>query len=172
MAINPHPEAAIQALVDRYQAQPADFRGQANLIVPPEEIVEISRTLRDDYQFDMLMGITGVDYWPEMEPRFHLVYFYRSLPKEARLILRAPIQGKLPVIHSLVEVYPNANWYEREVWDMLGIRFEGHPDLRRILMPEDWEGHPLRKDYPQGYEEVRFSFNWKELDKKKPSPRD
>ncbi len=172
MAIDFLPQTAIQVLVDRFGAQPADFRGQANLIVPTEQIVEIARTLRDELRFDMLAGLSGVDYWPEMEPRFHLIYLFRSLPNKERIILRAPVPGKLPVVRSLIEIFPNANWYEREVWDMLGIRFEGHPDLRRILMPEDWQGHPLRKDYPQGYEEVRFSFNWKELDKRKPSPRD
>jgi NADH-quinone oxidoreductase subunit C len=82
--------------------------------------------------------------------------------------LRVPLNGNAPEIPSIEAVYPNANWHEREIWDMFGIRFAGHSDLRRILMPYDWEGHPLRKDYPLGYEEVQFSFNYDEIDQRKP----
>jgi NADH-quinone oxidoreductase subunit C len=81
--------------------------------------------------------------------------------------LRVPLPGENPSVLSLESVYPNANWHEREVYDMFGISFEGHTDLRRILMPHDWEGHPLRKDYPLGYEEVQFSFNFDEIDRRK-----
>jgi len=78
------------------------------------------------------------------------------------------VPGKNPTVPSIVEVFPNANWHEREIWDMFGIRFDGHPDMRRILMPYEWEGHPLRKDYPLGYEEVQFTFNFDEIDLRKP----
>jgi NADH-quinone oxidoreductase subunit C len=78
------------------------------------------------------------------------------------------LNGNAPSLSTIEGVYPNANWHEREIWDMFGIRFEGHSDLRRILMPEDWEGHPLRKDYPLGYEEVQFTFNYDEIDARKP----
>ena len=80
-----------------------------------------------------------------------------------RLRLRVPLNGNAPHLRHVEKVYPNANWYEREVWDLFGIRFEGHSDLRRIVMPHDWEGHPLRKDYPLGYEEVQFTFNFDEI---------
>jgi NADH-quinone oxidoreductase subunit C len=78
------------------------------------------------------------------------------------------VPGDDPVLPTTSGVYRNADWYERELWDMFGIKITDHPDLRRILMPEDWQGHPLRKDYPLGYEEVQFTFNFDEIDKKKP----
>jgi NADH-quinone oxidoreductase subunit C len=83
-----------------------------------------------------------------------------------------PLEGNDPEMPSLIEVYPNANWFERELWDMFGLRFTGHPDLRRILMPFDWEGHPLRKDYPLGYEEVQFTFNYEDIEVRKPRPKE
>jgi NADH:ubiquinone oxidoreductase 27 kD subunit len=82
--------------------------------------------------------------------------------------LRVPLDDSQPSVQTLESVYPNANWKEREIWDMFGIRFEGHSDMRRILMPDDWEGYPLRKDYPLGYEEVEFTFNIDEIDLSKP----
>jgi NADH-quinone oxidoreductase subunit C len=113
-----------------------------------------------------------VDYWPQTEPRFHVVYQFNSYSKHIRITVRVPLDGNEPVMDTVTGVYPNANWLERELWDMFGIRFEGHPDLRRILMPFDWEGHPLRKDYPLGYEEVQFTFNYDEIDQRKPRPKE
>jgi len=117
----------------------------------------------------MLIDVTAVDYWPQQTPRFHLVYQLISMRPYALLRLRAPLDGNSPQVKSITGVYPNANWYEREVWDLFGIKFEGHPDPRRLLMPADWVGHPLRKDYPLGYEEVQFSFNYDEIQRKKPA---
>jgi NADH-quinone oxidoreductase subunit C len=82
--------------------------------------------------------------------------------------LRVPLQGTDAELPTIESVYLNANWFEREVYDMFGILFKGHSDLRRLLMPKDWEGHPLRKDYPLGYEEIQFSFNFDEIDRRKP----
>jgi len=96
------------------------------------------------------------------------VYIFYSTANHAYLNVRVPLDGDAPTIRTLETVYPSANWREREVWDLFGIRFEGHSDLRRLLMPPDWEGHPLRKDYPLGYEEVQFTFNFDEIDIRKP----
>jgi NADH-quinone oxidoreductase subunit C len=161
-------QAAVSVLVERFGAQAQEFRGQTTLVIAPEHIFNACQVLRDEFDFNFLEEETAVDYWPEQEPRFYVVYQLYSLEKHLRLGVRVPISGKSPSLPSLVDLFANANWREREIWDMIGIRFEGHPDLRRILMPHDWQGHPLRKDYPLGYEEVQFSFNAKEIDRDKP----
>lgn len=116
--------------------------------VPPDRLVETCRALRDapSLGFDFLADVIGVDYLPR-QPRFEVVYHLVSIPnlRRLRLKVRVPEGGTVPTVQ---DVWPAANWHEREVWDMFGIVFEGHPDLRRLLMPEDWEGHPQRKDYP------------------------
>jgi NADH-quinone oxidoreductase subunit C len=86
--------------------------------------------------------------------------------------LRVPLNGNAPHLATMEKVFPNANWFERELWDMFGIVFDGHSDLRRILMPYDWEGHPLRKDFPLGYEEIQFTFNANEVMMRKPHPKE
>lgn len=161
-----HP--VVSALTERFKADVAEFRGQVTALIAPEHLVAACRMLRDEFAFDFLEAETAVDYWPEMEPRFHVVYQLYSLSKHLRLGLRVPVSGANPSLPTIETLYPNANWHEREIWDMFGIRFEGHSDLRRILMPYDWQGHPLRKDYPLGYEEVQFSFNAHEIDRTKP----
>jgi NADH-quinone oxidoreductase subunit C len=128
--------------------------------------------LRDQHGFNMLAAMSAVDYWPQREPRFHVVCEFKNIAQKLRVELRVPLNGDEPQFPTLSGVFPNANWHERELWDMFGIKIEGHPDPRRILMPEDWAGHPLRKDYPLGYEEVQFTFNYKEIDQRKPRPQD
>jgi len=164
-------QPVVQALVGRFGAQTLERLDQVSLIVKPEHIFEVCRALRDEFSFERLSGQTGVDYWPQVEPRFHVIYQLHSISKNIRLGLRVPVNGSDPCLPTIETIYPNANWHEREIWDMFGIRFEGHPDLRRILMPEDWIGHPLRKDYPLGYEEVRFTFN-PDVDNRKPHPKE
>jgi len=159
-------QEAVTALQDRFEAQSCHFCGDLSLVLSAKHILEAARTLRDEFSFDMLADETASDYWPE-EPRFHVVYNFNSVIRHVRLSLRVPIQGEDPVLPTLEGLFPNANWHERELWDMFGIRFEGHSDLRRILMPHDWEGHPLRKDYPLGYEETQFTFNFDEIAKRK-----
>ncbi len=164
-------ELVVQALQDRFNVQVETFRDEVSLIVQPEDIVEVCRTLRDEYNFDFLADLTAVDYWPQQAPRFHVVYQLYSYLHNVALRLRVPVDGEEPEVPTVEGVYPNANWYEREVWDMFGIKFAGHSDLRRILMPFDWVGHPLRKDYPLGYEEPQFTFNFHDIERKKPRAR-
>ena len=122
---------------------------QPTIVVPSDLIVETCAALRDepDLRFVFLSDVTAVDWWPG-EPRFEVVYHLASFEHRARLRLKARLPGENPHIRTVSGLWPAANWLEREVWDLFGIVFDGHPDLRRLLMPEDWEGHPLRKDYP------------------------
>ncbi|HWZ54352.1 MAG TPA: NADH-quinone oxidoreductase subunit C [Candidatus Acidoferrales bacterium] len=120
-------------------------RKQAIVLVAADQLREISRYCRDEEKFDMLDDLTAVD-WPKREKRFDVVLILYSFPKNERLRLKAHAAETEPV-PSLCEIWPVANWLERECFDMFGIVFEGHPDLKRILMPDEWQGHPLRKDY-------------------------
>ncbi len=145
------------------------FRDQTTVDLDRAGIREACRILHDDaaLRFNLLAALTAVDYWPK-EPRFTVVYQLYSIPNRVFLGLRVPLESDAAEVDSIESVYPNANWHEREVFDLFGVDFKGHSDLRRILMPKDWEGHPLRKDYPLGYEEVQFSFNFDEIDDQKP----
>jgi len=146
-----------------------EFRGQTSVTLDRETIVSACQMLRDDpdLDFNFLAALTAVDYWPS-EPRFKIVYQLYSLANKEFIGLRVPLNEGSPEISTIESIYPNANWHEREVYDMFGVTFKDHSDLRRIIMPHDWEGHPLRKDYPLGYEEVQFTFNFDEIDKRKP----
>lgn len=127
----------------------SDF-GDDTALVLRERIVEILTFLRDDpdLRFEFAMDLTGVDYLGE-EPRFEVVYHLYSFEKKHRVRIKARIPEEDPVIDSVVSVWPGIDWYEREAWDMYGIRFRNHPNLKRILMYEEFVGHPLRKDYPK-----------------------
>jgi NADH-quinone oxidoreductase subunit C len=164
-------EEIVEALQKDFGLSFEEFRGEAHVFARPEQIVNVITALHDVHGFELLSALTAVDYWPQQEPRFHVVYLFHSYSKNMRLEVRAPLNGNSPSMPTVSGVYPNANWFERELYDMFGIRFEGHPDLRRILMPHDWEGHPLRKDYPLGYEEVQFTFNYEEIDRRKTRPK-
>ncbi len=124
------------------------FRDELTLVVRSEHLRRAADFLRSDpeLQFVLLSDIAAADRFP-MEPRFELNYHLASLARRERLRLKVRVAGDIPVVESVVSVWPAANWHEREIFDLFGVRFEGHPDLRRILMPEDWEGYPLRKDY-------------------------
>jgi len=121
--------------------------GEATLFILPSRIVEVCRFLKDEQKFARLSGITAVD-WHPADPRFEVVYLLHSLEKNLRLRLKCWVSEAQCEIDSVTGVWRGADWYEREVFDMFGIGFRNHPDLRRILMPNDWEGNPLRKDYP------------------------
>ena len=161
-------QSIASAFNERFQTGTYEFRDEVSLIVQPEQVVEICRTLRDEFDFEILSEETAVDYWPEQTPRFHVVYRVRSLKNNLIIGLRVPLNGNAPSLSTIEGIYPNANWFEREIWDMFGIRFDGHTDPRRIIMPADWQGHPLRKDYPLGYEEPQFTFNYEDIDLRKP----
>jgi NADH-quinone oxidoreductase subunit C len=124
--------------------------GETTLWISPDKIVPVCRFLKESQQFNRLSGVTAVD-WHPAEPRFEVVYFLHATGKNERLRLKCWLSEPY-AIDSLTGVWRAANWYEREVFDLFGITFRNHPDLRRILMPDSWEGHPLRKDYPvHGY---------------------
>ncbi len=122
-------------------------RGEPTLEVPPERIAALCRYLKDELAFVRLSAVTVVDRFPA-EPRFEVIYLVHSLERGQRLRLKCRLGSEQPEIDSVTDVWRSANWYEREVFDLMGVRFRNHPDLRRILMPEGWKGHPLRKDYP------------------------
>ena len=125
-------------------------RGELTLTVAPENIVPTLTALKAA-GYNAFEDMTAVDWFPS-EPRFQLSYHILSHAYKERVRLRAMVSGDAPAVDSATQVWPGANYYEREVFDLFGIRFNGHPYLRRLLMPEDWEGHPLRKDYPvEGY---------------------
>lgn len=134
-------------------------QGQTAVVVRPGQIVAILRWLRDtpDLRMNHLRSLCGVDNARRKDPglsRFEVVYNLYSIPLRHEIRVRAEVGDKDPAIDSVVELWTGANWLERETFDLLGIRFEGHPDLHRVLLPDDWVGHPLRKDYPlKGKEE-------------------
>ena len=130
------------------------------LQIEPAALLQVCTVLRDDpaLDFAMLTWIAGVDWLPR-EPRFEVVYGLLSLAHHARLTLKVPVGADSPSVPSVTGLWPTADWHERETFDFYGIRFTGHPELTRILLPEDWEGWPLRKDSPLGYEEVAFTHN-------------
>jgi NADH-quinone oxidoreductase subunit C len=127
------------------------WRNETTVVLAPQDLQRVCRFLRDDpnLAFDFLSDVTGVDrlMLPESSPRFEVVHHVYSLQYRRRLRLKVRVDDG-QAVPTLTGVWPTADWHEREVYDLFGVPFEGHPDLRRILMPDDWEGHPLRKDYP------------------------
>jgi NADH-quinone oxidoreductase subunit C len=139
--------AAVEAFdTDAVTAGKLD-RNELTLEIAPGKIVSVCGFLKYDQQFVRLSSVTAVDRYPA-EPRFEVVYHLHSIERNERLRLKCRVRGEDPVIDSVTSVWRSANWYEREVFDLFGITFLNHPDLRRIMMPDDWEGYPLRKDYP------------------------
>jgi NADH-quinone oxidoreductase subunit C len=157
----------LEKLEKEIGATVSEYRGDASLVVPAEKVVEACQQVKG-LGFELLSAMTAVDYWPQETPRFHVIYQFSSISRNMVLTLRVPLAGVNPSLSTVSHLYRNANWRERELWDMFGIKATGHPDLRRILMPADWEGHPLRKDYPLGYEEPQFTFNFEEINLRKP----
>ena len=144
--MNQHVTRTIKEKFPEYVTDSHAFRGDETVVIKREALLEVAGYLRDGLGFEFLMDLTAVDY-PGREERFEMVYHFFSLSANLRLRLKAPVGGQNPVIASLTPLWSGANWFEREVYDMFGIKFEGHPDLRRILMYDTFEGHPLRRDY-------------------------
>lgn len=148
------------------------FRDETTLIIKPEKIVAFARYLRDTkgLVFNFLSDISAVDYYPDYNRpgRFGVCYHLYSMLYNRRLRLKVYLPEDAPTVPTVTVVWRAAEWLEREIYDMMGINFKGHPDLRRVLLPDDWEGHPHRRDYPLGYETVMFSFNKDEINKSKP----
>ena len=140
----------VAALLERHRdaiVEGDSARGETSLFVDPLQIVAICTFLKREQQFNRLSGITAVDWYP-VDPRFELVYLLHSLPRKERIRLKCRLGEDAAEIDSLTGVWHAADWYEREVFDLFGIRFRNHPNLTRIMMPDTWEGHPLRRDYP------------------------
>jgi NADH-quinone oxidoreductase subunit C len=141
---------AVVKLKEKYALSILDvkeFRGEVTVTVKKEDIVAICRFLKAELSYNLLTDVTAVDYLGK-EPRFLVVYNLYSIPNKDRLRLKAPVSEEDCTIDTVSVVWRTANWLERETYDLMGITFNNHPDLRRILMTDDWVGHPLRKDYP------------------------
>ena len=161
-------ETIVQALQENFSVRFEEFRGETHVFVNAENIVKALTLLRDKYDFELLSALTAIDYWPQLSPRYHVIYQLTSLARNLSLQLRVPLEYGEPHVPTATGVYEVANWRERELRDMFGIIPDGHPDLRILLLPEGWEDkHPLRRDFPLGAEEVQFTFNIDEIDLRK-----
>jgi len=153
-ALKEYPELAAILEWNRSAVESARWdRNELTIWIHRAHIREACAVLQEHpvLRFDALSDLTCVDWYPS-EPRFEVVYHLWSTPRKSRLRLKVKLGGDDARITSVVSIWPSANFFEREVFDLFGIRFEGHPYLRRLLMPEDWQGHPMRRDYPvEGY---------------------
>nr|CAX68921.1 NADH-quinone oxidoreductase subunit C [uncultured bacterium] len=133
------------------ESRTSEYRGEASIEISKHQVLELLKYLKEDadLDFSVLMDLCGVDYlWQNRKPRFEVVYHLYSISKNHRLRVKVALQEEDLTIPSVAPLWPAANWYEREAWDMFGIKFVGHPNLKRILLYEEFQGHPLRKDYP------------------------
>ena len=162
-------ETIVQALQEKFGVTFEEFRDETHVFVKAENIIEALILLRDKYDFELLSAMTAIDLLPQLSPRYHVIYQLTSLARNLSLQLRVPLDDANPHIPTATGVYDVANWRERELRDMFGITPDGHPDLRILILPEGWEDkHPLRRDFPLGYEEVQFTFNVDEINLRKP----
>ena len=144
-----------QTTIDRLRGAFSDlafseFRGDTRVVAPRQSLFAVLRTLKDELGFELLVDVTCVDYlhYRGAKDRFGLVYLLANAETAERVTVRCFVNDPEPTVPSVVDLWQGANWLEREVWDLFGIRFSGHPDLRRIVLPEEFTAHPLRKDYP------------------------
>lgn len=154
-------QATIDRLINAFPGvETSEFRGQARAVVPRESILDALAFLKDESGFDMLVDVTCVDYlaYRGARGRFGLVYLLLNTESGERLTVRTFVDDPEPSVPSVAPLWEGANWLEREAWDLFGIHFEGHPDLRRIVLPEEFTAHPLRKDYPMQGRGERHNF--------------
>ncbi len=165
-------DSRIEKIVNVLQQQAGatfdEFRGDVRVYIPGDKLRDTLLFLRDEHEFQLLSLLSAIDYWPEDHPRLHVVYELKSVTQNLLIQLRVMLPEADPRVPSVADIFETANWKERELYDMFGITVDGHPDMRRILMPDDWDGHPLRRDYPLGYEEPQYTFNYKEINLRKP----
>ena len=152
------------------------YAGETTLVLNPDYLPVVARYVRDTagLVYNFLSDISAVDYYPDYNRpgRFGVSYHLLSMLYKRRLRLKVYLPEDEPTVETVTTVWPGANWPEREVMDMMGVDFKGHPDKRRLLMPDDWNGHPHRRDYPLGYETPMFSFNAEEIMKHKPKAKE
>lgn len=152
------------------------FREETTLVVDGAQLLSVMQYLRDTpgLIYNFLSDISAVDYYPEYSRpgRFAVSYHLYSMLYNRRLRVKVYLQEEDPKVSTVTDVWPVANWLEREAMEMMGITFEGHPDPRHVLLPEDWHGFPHRRDYPLGYETIQFSFNIEEILKHKPTAKE
>lgn len=170
-----NPAEALQAAFPDVLQDVITFRDETTVVVPPSEIPRVLHFFREmkGLVYNFLSDISAVDYYEPHGPitrpeRFAVSYHLYSMLYNRHLRVKTYVNEGDPVVPTVTGIWPGANWLEREAYDLMGIRFEGHPDMRRLLMPEDWDGHPHRRDYPLSYETVQFSFNAEEIMKHKP----
>jgi NADH-quinone oxidoreductase subunit C len=170
------PVTAVQNTLPGVVKNVVKFRDEITLVVDPAQIVSVVEYLRDTagLVYNYLSDISAVDYWEpsgthgDRPARFGVCYHLYSMLYARRIRVKVYLDEDEPVVPSVIGVWPAANWLEREIYDLMGVTFTGHPDLRRLQMPDDWNGYPHRRDYPLGYETVMFSFNVDEIMKHKP----
>jgi NADH-quinone oxidoreductase subunit C len=150
-----------------------EFRGERTLIITQDHLKQVCELLKSDksLDFNLLSDISADDLLPDF-PRFAVNYHLYSITNNHRIRLRVFVEDPDEGPPTMGDIWSIATWLEMEVWDLMGVRFTGNNSLRRLFLPEDWQGHPLRKDYPLGYEEVQFSFNWEEISARKPFPKE
>ena len=155
-----HIEGAVEAITSRFgeaiETDETTRSGLRQLVVKPDALLDILRLIRDEHNFRQLYDLTAADYL-EQEPYIHIIYHVNCLHPPAKLLVKARVDRNGGTVPSATGLWSMANWYEREVYDLFGVVFDGHPDLKRILMPDDWMGHPLRRDYPLTEEPIQFA---------------
>ena len=157
----PTRDEVVNAITEKYAGTSvSEFRSQTRIVISKQNILAVLNDLRDEHDFDLLIDITCVDYlnFRGASHRFGLAYLLANSETAERLTVRVMLDEQEASVKSIVSLWEGANWMEREVWDMFGIRFEGHPDLRRILLPDEFSAHPLRKDYPLQGRGERHNF--------------